>query len=311
MYYTDDFGNRLHKETIHKHDSNGNEYTETAITSDKPFESGEIAEIMAEYIAEQMVEEMLHPLHEENQQTEQLQGGLDSFDADFMEMLEVMAPMILDDTIDEEEFDAKLEEMFPEENAEDVIESIEEQTKGQQEQAESAFGAGLIDTVIDKVGTIGSNYDDTYDAIISSLSSANIEEEGDDEEFEEDEDYEEDAEIEDAEEDDDEFEGLAEEIAIAQVDQVAIEEADVEIPAAKQQIINPEQAMAENVKSSTSPLWVLTVLFIAALGYGIYLNVFNPEQKGYSRKNKREEGDNEAIRLTTYGTSKKGKRLVD
>ena len=51
-FYTDDFGNRLRKETHHKYDSNGVEYTETAITSDKPFESGEVAELMAEFIAE-------------------------------------------------------------------------------------------------------------------------------------------------------------------------------------------------------------------------------------------------------------------
>ena len=37
-FYTDDFGNRLRKETHHKYDSNGVEYTETAITSEKPFE---------------------------------------------------------------------------------------------------------------------------------------------------------------------------------------------------------------------------------------------------------------------------------
>ena len=51
-----------------------------------------------------------------------MQGGLDDYDAEFMAMLEVMAPMILDDEIDEDEFDAKLEEMFPEEDAEEVIE---------------------------------------------------------------------------------------------------------------------------------------------------------------------------------------------
>ena len=57
-FYTDDFGNRLRKETHHKYDSNGVEYTETAITSDKPFESGEVAELMAEFIAEQMYGEL-------------------------------------------------------------------------------------------------------------------------------------------------------------------------------------------------------------------------------------------------------------
>ena len=41
--YTDNFGHDLHKEVHLKHDSSGNEYTETAITSDMPFESGEIA----------------------------------------------------------------------------------------------------------------------------------------------------------------------------------------------------------------------------------------------------------------------------
>jgi len=105
--YTDDFGNRLRKETHHKYDSNGIEYTETAITSDKPFESGEVAELMAEFIAEQMYGELQRPNLEETQQTEQMQGGMDDFDAEFMAMLETMA---LDDKLmDEEEFDAALE----------------------------------------------------------------------------------------------------------------------------------------------------------------------------------------------------------
>jgi len=164
----------------------------------------------------------------------------------------------------------------------------------------------MLDTVIEKVGTIGSNYDDTYDAIISSLSStANVEEEDEemmedyDEEGEEGEDYEEYVEEEGA---DDDFEAVAEEIITAQVGKTMIEEKEV---------INPDQALAEQAKSSTSPLWVLTVLFIAALGYGMWLNVYGNEQKGYSRKGNRDDEENEPIRLTTYGTSKKDKRLRD
>ena len=83
---------------------------------------------MAEYIAEQMIGEMLHQQMEEPQQTEQLGGGLDSYDQEFMAMLdeiapklEGVAPLIMDDNIDEAEFDSILEEMFPEESAEDVI----------------------------------------------------------------------------------------------------------------------------------------------------------------------------------------------
>ena len=50
----------------------------------------------------------------------------------------------------------------------------------------------MIDTVIEQVGTLGSNYDDTYDAIISSLSTANVEEEDEEEMMEnDDEEYEE------------------------------------------------------------------------------------------------------------------------
>ena len=118
-FYTDDFGNRLRKETHHKFDSNGVEYTETAITSDKPFESGEVAELMAEFIAEQMYGELQRPNLEETQQTEQMDGSIDDFDAEFMAMLETMG---LDENMDEEEFDAALEEMYPEESAEEVIE---------------------------------------------------------------------------------------------------------------------------------------------------------------------------------------------
>ena len=38
-----------------------------------------------------------------------------------MAMLEEMAPLIMDDSIDEEEFDARLEALYPDEYAEDVI----------------------------------------------------------------------------------------------------------------------------------------------------------------------------------------------
>ena len=69
---------------------------------------------MAEFIASQMYGELQRPNLEETQATEQMQGGMDDFDTEFMAMLEEAAPMLLDEDIDEEEFDAKLEEMFPE-----------------------------------------------------------------------------------------------------------------------------------------------------------------------------------------------------
>ena len=61
-----------------------------------------------------MYGELQRPNLEETQATEQMQGGMDDFDTEFMAMLEEAAPMLLDEDIDEEEFDAKLEEMFPE-----------------------------------------------------------------------------------------------------------------------------------------------------------------------------------------------------
>ena len=65
LEYTDDYGNLLRKETHELVDEDGNTYIETAITSDKPFESGEVAELMAEFIAEQMNNEIQKPSLEE------------------------------------------------------------------------------------------------------------------------------------------------------------------------------------------------------------------------------------------------------
>jgi len=65
-----------------------------------------------------MYEELQRPNLEETQQTEQMQGGMDDYDAEFMDMLETMT---LDENMDEEEFDAALEEMYPEESADEVI----------------------------------------------------------------------------------------------------------------------------------------------------------------------------------------------
>ena len=187
---------------------------------------------MAEYIAEQMIGEMLHQQMEEPQQTEQLQGGLDSYDQEFMAMLdeiapklEEVAPLIMDDNIDEEEFDARLEELFPDEPAEEVIEQLEEAAKLQQEQADSAFGAGVLNTVIDGIGNIGvtEENDEDFDTLMATLKSAEVEEDYESvedeedyevEEMEEEQEYVEELETDDSEDGSTE-EGVAEEIVIA------------------------------------------------------------------------------------------------
>ena len=50
--YTDNFGHQLHKE-VHKHsDETGLEWEEISISSDEPFEDGEIAELMSQFLME-------------------------------------------------------------------------------------------------------------------------------------------------------------------------------------------------------------------------------------------------------------------